>query len=136
MTETSTYNLWPHCCIKSLGGLMRLIVILILAAMLPLLAQSPFYSEQQYQLGHSVLDDALTHLQAAQSSAAPNLVSTAQAQVRNLARNWENGVYDHRQIDDVIVSLETITDRTVSLRDQANLAADVSRLLDLRRVYY
>lgn len=115
---------------------MRLIVILILAAMLPLLAQSPFYSEQQYQLGHSVLDDALTHLQAAQSSAAPNLVSTAQAQVRNLARNWENGVYDHRQIDDVIVSLETITDRTVSLRDQANLAADVSRLLDLRRVYY
>ncbi|HMD48033.1 MAG TPA: hypothetical protein VKG79_03000 [Bryobacteraceae bacterium] len=115
---------------------MRYIVVLGLAAMLPLLAQSPFYSEQQYQLGHSVFESLLNHLQAAESSAPPSLVATARAQVQDLSKNWEKAIYRHRQIDDVIDSLETITNRTVSVREQANLGADVSRLLDLRREYY
>jgi len=115
---------------------MKLLTILALAAMMPLLAQSPFYSEQEYQFGHVIFGDALSHLQSAESSAPSNLVVSAQAEVRDLARNWENGVYGRSQIDNAIASLETITDRSVSLRDQANLGADVSHLLDLRRMYY
>lgn len=115
---------------------MRVILAVLGLAALPLLAQSPFYSEQQYQLGHSLFDNISTDLRAAETSAPVALIDSAQTQVQNLERNWINGVYNHRQIDDTILSLETIVNRTASPSDRRNLGTDVSRLLDLRKEYY
>ena len=115
---------------------MRLVATFTLAAVLPLLGQSPFYSQQEYQLGHSLFENILSDLQTVHASATASLIAMARAEVLSLAQNWTSGVYDHQQMDSTIRSLETISDRTVSLPDRVNLDADVSRLLDLRKAYY
>jgi hypothetical protein len=99
-------------------------------------AQSPFYSADEYQLGHSVFDQLSADLQTAQASTSARQNSQARAEVGALERNWDNGVYSSRQMDLAIEGLRTLIDNSASLRDRANLDTDLSRLLDLRKEYY
>jgi hypothetical protein len=99
-------------------------------------AQSPFYSADQYQLGHSVFDKLLGDLQAAQASTPAPLNNLARAEVSTLAKGWDNAVYDSRQMDVTVEGLRTLINGCVSLRDQVTLDADLSRLLDIQKEYY
>jgi hypothetical protein len=97
---------------------------------------SPFYSADEYQRAHSLFNKLQADLNAAQASTPANLLDQARTGVRALQNNWDNAVYDSRQIYDTIVALETAADGSALERDRANLGDDVSRLLDLRREYY
>jgi hypothetical protein len=99
-------------------------------------AQSPFYSAEEYQLGHSVFDQLSADLQTAEASTSANLNREARARVSELEQSWDNGVYSSRQMDLAIEGLRTLIDNSVSLRDRANLGTGLSRLLDLRKEYY
>ena len=99
-------------------------------------AQSPFYSADEYQLGHSVFDQLSADLQTAQASTPASMNGQARAEVGALVRNWDNGVYSSRQMAVAIEGVQTLINSSVSLRDRANLDTDLSRLLDLRKEYY
>jgi hypothetical protein len=99
-------------------------------------AQPPFYSADEYQLGHSLFAKLIGDLNATQANAPAALLEQARSGVYTLEHNWSQGVYDSRQMDLAIAGLETLIDKSFSLRDRANLGEDLSRLLDLRQQYY
>jgi hypothetical protein len=115
---------------------MKYLAVLAVASGLILSAQSPFYSEQEYQFAHSIFDNLSTDLKTAEAHTPPSAIAQARANVDVLVQNWDRGIYGPRQMDETISALETATDQSLSLTDRANLSDDVSRLLDLRRMYY
>jgi PHD/YefM family antitoxin component YafN of YafNO toxin-antitoxin module len=102
----------------------------------PAVSPSPFYSADEYQRAHSLFDKVRTDLGTAQGSTPTNLIDQARADVSVLQNNWDNAVYDSRQMYDTVLVLEAVVDHSPVLRDRANLGDDLSRLLDLRQEYY
>jgi len=99
-------------------------------------SRAAFYSADEYQRAHSLFDKLRTDLKTAQGSTPTNLIDQARSHVNALENNWDNAVYDSRQMYDTILVLETAVDQSPLHRDRANLGDDVSRLLDLRQEYY
>lgn len=97
---------------------------------------SPFYSADEYQRAHSLFDKLQADLDAAQASAPTNLLDPARAALHALRNNWDNAIYDSRQMSGTILVLETAADASPLERDRASLSDDISRLLDLKQEYY
>lgn len=95
-----------------------------------------FHSQAEYDLAHSLFNKLHTDLNAAQTSTSPYLFDQARAELNALETNWDAGIYDSRQMDRAVTALEIVADRAPQLQNGANIASDISRLLDLRRQYY
>ena len=102
----------------------------------PSASPSSFYSAEEFQRTHFLFDKLRTDLQTAQGSTPANLIDQARTAVNALQNNWDNAVYNSRQMYDTILVLETAVDGSPLHGDRANLGDDVSRLLDLQREYY
>jgi hypothetical protein len=105
-------------------------------AQTPATAGRPFYSADEYQRAHFLFNKLRADLDTAQSSTPAEVINRARADLNVLQSDWDSAVYDSRQMEETVVTVERAVDQSPRLRDRANLGDDASRLLDLRREYY
>lgn len=98
---------------------------------------SRFYSQDEYQLVHSWFDRLQADLNQAAKDTPAILVDKTHSQFSALERNWDNGVYDSRQIDEALTTLRGLADdKRLLPADRDKLAADWSQMIDLRTEFY
>jgi hypothetical protein len=105
-------------------------------AQTPATAGRPFYSADEYQRAHFLFNKLRADLDTAQSSTPAEVINRARADLNVLQSDWDSALYDSRQMEETVVTVERAVDQSPRLRDRANLGDDASRLLDLRREYY
>ena len=131
-----------HVLIRTLGGASLLLFSLTANAQTSSeQIRSPFYSQDQYQLAHSMFDKVTADLYQAQTDAGPLEGSSrfigANNQIRQLKQSWDKGQYLSRQMETTISAIQTVlTDNRLMPRDRDALSADLSHLLDFRTEYY
>ncbi|HTA70356.1 MAG TPA: hypothetical protein VK776_18840 [Bryobacteraceae bacterium] len=100
--------------------------------------RSTFYSEDQYQLTHSMFDKITADLSRAQTDTnSPARFDRANTQLRQLEQSWDKGQYISREMEGAISAIQTVLSvNHLMPRDRGALSADLSQLLDFRREYY
>jgi hypothetical protein len=99
--------------------------------------RNPFYSQDEYQITHSMFDKLNADLDQAQTDAGSSQFGVARAELTRLAQNWDQGRLDSREITMTISALQTVAnDNRLMPHDRGMLDADISRLLDFRTAYY
>jgi hypothetical protein len=101
--------------------------------------RNPFHSEDQYVLAHSMFDKISADLSRAQTNyLADNAkFDRAQAQLRVLEQNWDQGHYESRQIEGTMSALQMVLrDNRFVPQDLDAFSNDLSQLLDFQNEYY
>jgi hypothetical protein len=131
-----------HVLIRTLGGSGLLLFSLAANAQTSSeQIRSPFYSQDQYQLAHSMFDKVTADLYQAQTDAGPlegsSRFVSANNQLRQLEQNWDQGHYFSREMESTIAAIQMIlTDKRLMPRDRDALSSDLSQLLDFKTEYY
>jgi hypothetical protein len=110
--------------------------------------RTPYYSQDEIQVAHSIFDRAQSDLSRAQTNASQSKdlgndpgdsprYDIARTQLARLERSWDQGKFDSRQMSDTISALQMVLrDNHLLGSDRDLLGADVSRLLDFKMDYY
>ncbi len=132
----------------------RLIIHCLVASCLPLfslaasaqtLAPVPnsYYSQDEYQLAHSMFDRVRSDLDRAQTSVNHNDVGDtsrfdiASMELGQLEHNWDQARFDSRQLEDTLSAIRMVlNDNRLAPYDQEALSSDLSRLLNFQTDYY
>jgi hypothetical protein len=131
-----------HVLIRTLGG--SGLLLFSLAANAQTTSEqisNPFHSQDQYGLTHSMFDKVTADLHEAQTDANSlddgfRLVS-ANSQLRQLERSWDQDHYVSREMESTISAIQMIlTDKRLMPRDRDALSSDLSQLLDFKTEYY
>lgn len=104
---------------------------------------SSYYSQDQYQLAHSMFAKAFADLHQAQVNGQPGnagdglRIDDARAKLRELEQNWDRGHFESRQMASAISAVQLVLqDNRLKSKDGDALYADVSSLLDFQTEYY
>lgn len=105
---------------------------------------TPYYSQDEVQLTHSLFDKVLSDLSVAQTDVSPSndlgdnpRFDIARTQLTQLEQSWDQGHFDSRQMSDTISALQMVLrDNHLLGHDSDELSADLSRLLDFQTTYY
>jgi hypothetical protein len=106
--------------------------------------RSPVFSQDEYQLAHSMFDKVRIDLSRAETNASPSngpgdspRFDIARTQLGTLEQSWDQARFDSRQMSDTISAIEMVLrDNRLLGHDGDELSADVSRLLDFQITYY
>ena len=101
--------------------------------------RNTFHSEDQYVLAHSMFDKISADLSRAQANYLTDNTKfdRAQAQLRVLEQNWDQGHYESLQIEGAISALQMVLrDNRLLPQDLDAFSNDLSQLLDFQTEYY
>jgi hypothetical protein len=107
-----------------------------------------FYSQDEIQIAHSILDKVQTDLSRAQTNASQSndvvndpgdspRFDVAHAQLAHLEQSWDRGQFDSGQMSATMAALQMVLrDNHLLGPDQDLLSADLSQLLDFQTTFY
>ena len=104
---------------------------------------NPYYSQDEYQVTHSMFDKIQADLNYATTNAYPNNLGdnarfdVARNELQQLEQSWDRGQYDSRQLDLTTSAIQMVlNDNRLVLHDREALTADLTRLGEFRAEYY
>ena len=105
--------------------------------------RSLYYSQDEYQLAHSMFAKAVADLHQAQMNFYPGNAGDsfrfeeARAKLSELEQNWDQGHLESRQMESAITAVQLVLrDNRLTSGDGDALYADLSGLLDFQTEYY
>jgi hypothetical protein len=120
-----------------LGGLVVGASLLLFNRAASAETRNGFYSQDEYQLTHSMFDQINADLDQAQTDAGSSRFDMARSELNRLEQDWDQGRFESREIATAISALQTAAnDNRLMPRQRDALDADISRLLDFRTAYY
>jgi hypothetical protein len=104
---------------------------------------NPYYSQDEYQIAHSMFDKVNADLNRAQTNAHPNNLGDsprfdiAHNELRALEQSWDKARFDSSQMANTIAALRMVeNDNRLMPHDRDVIDADLSRLMDFQTEYY
>jgi len=104
---------------------------------------NPYYSQDEYQVTHSMFDKIQADLNYATTNAYPNNLGdtarfdVARNELQQLEQSWDRGQYDSRQLDLTTSAIQMVlNDNRLVLHDREALTEDLTRLGEFRAEYY